>query len=71
MALRKNSLGPTGLHTDRDVAKAWEIEISCDFVVLGKVIRNKGRFLVVVPSKGNRGVVHQSVGNVLSMDIWR
>jgi hypothetical protein len=39
----------------------WQIpgilKIDCDFAVLGKVIRNKGRFLVVVPSEGGRWVV--------------
>jgi hypothetical protein len=27
------------------------LKISCNFAVLGKVIRNKGRLLVVVPSE--------------------
>jgi hypothetical protein len=33
------------------------LKISCDFAVLGKVIKNKGMFLVVVSSEGDRRVV--------------
>jgi hypothetical protein len=33
------------------------LKMSCDFAVLGKVIRNKGRFLVVDSSEGDLRVV--------------
>jgi hypothetical protein len=33
------------------------LKISCDFAILGSVIRNKGRGFVVVPSVGDRRVV--------------
>jgi hypothetical protein len=33
------------------------LKISCDFAVLGKVIRNRWRFLVVAPSEDDRRVV--------------
>jgi hypothetical protein len=34
--------------------KYWSLKISWDFAVLGRVIRNKARFLVAVPSEGDR-----------------
>jgi hypothetical protein len=37
--------------------KLGRLKISCDFAILGKVIRNKVRFLVVASSEGNLRVV--------------
>jgi hypothetical protein len=37
--------------------RLFRLKISCNFADLGKVIRNKGRFLVIVPSEGDRRVV--------------
>jgi hypothetical protein len=37
--------------------KLCRLKISCDFAVLYNVMRNKGRFLVVVPSESDRRVV--------------
>jgi hypothetical protein len=59
------------------------LKISCDFAVLGKVMRNNGRFLVVVLLEGDRRVVvicltlttsaqvYQSFRNVLCRAIGR
>jgi hypothetical protein len=35
----------------------FRLKISWDFAVLGKMIGNKGRFLAIVPSEGDRRVV--------------
>jgi hypothetical protein len=55
--LRKTSLVPIGIHTDENVAKVGTLKISCDFAVLGNVIRNKGRFFVFPLSEDGRRVV--------------
>jgi hypothetical protein len=59
------------------------LKISWDFVVLGRVIRYKGRFLDVVPSEGDRREViclmlivsnprvNQSFRNILRWGIGR
>jgi hypothetical protein len=44
------------LHPDCDVAEAFQQKISSDFDFLGKVIRKRGRLLVVDPSEGDRRV---------------
>jgi hypothetical protein len=36
--------------------RLWSLNISCDFAVLGKVIRKKGRFVLVTPSEVDRRV---------------
>jgi hypothetical protein len=38
------------------VAEDFSRKISWDFVILGKVIRKRGRFMVVDPSEGDRQV---------------
>jgi hypothetical protein len=54
MTLREATLSPVCPYPNRNVAKYWSLEISWDFAVLGRVMRNKGRFLVIVPSEGAR-----------------
>jgi hypothetical protein len=50
MTLSKASLGPIRLHLYGNVAKAGQMEDFLDFPVLGKVMRYRGRFLVVAVS---------------------
>jgi hypothetical protein len=57
VALRKSILGFVRLYPDSNVAEVRQPENSWDFAVLGKVIRNKGRLTVDVPSGGVRRVV--------------
>jgi hypothetical protein len=56
-ALRKTILSSTYLHSDCDAAEACRRKMSWDFVVLVKVIRKRGRFMIVDPSEGDRRVV--------------
>jgi hypothetical protein len=46
--------------------KLVSLYISCEFVVIGKVIRKRGRFTVVVPSEGDRRVVNLSLTLITS-----
>jgi hypothetical protein len=57
MTLNKASLSPIRLYLDGNVTKAWNIEVSCDFAVLGKVMSNKGRFLVVASWENDQSMV--------------
>jgi hypothetical protein len=52
MAPRKTILSCARLHHDRDVAAVCSRKISWVFAVLGKVIRRRGRFMVVGQSDG-------------------
>jgi hypothetical protein len=54
MTLREAILSPVCLHTNGNMAKVLELEDSWDLAFLGRVMRNKGRFLVVVSSVADR-----------------
>jgi hypothetical protein len=57
MDLRKTILSSICLHPDCDVAEGLQSENFLGFLGLGKVIRKRGRFMVVDPSEGDRRVV--------------
>jgi hypothetical protein len=57
VTLRETSLGLVSLFPDCNIVTARQCEYLMDFDALGKVIRNRGIFTVVVPSAGGRRVV--------------
>jgi hypothetical protein len=57
VALSKAVMGSVGLHPDRNVAEAWQTENFWDFAALGKVMRKRGRFVILGSSGDGRQVV--------------
>jgi hypothetical protein len=56
VALRKGVLRFVGLYLDGNVAESGHLNRSWDFFVFGRVTRNKGRVICVVPSEDLRAV---------------
>jgi hypothetical protein len=54
VALCKGVLGFVGLHLNGNVQRLDNLNRSWDFVVLGRVTRNKGKVICVVPSEDPR-----------------
>jgi hypothetical protein len=57
VTLRKITLCPVSLNPDGNVANALQLEISWDFAMRGRVIRKRGRCLVILSSEGDERVV--------------
>jgi hypothetical protein len=61
LALRKAILCATCLYLDCNVAEGFNRKISWDFAILGKMMRNRGKFLIGVASDGDRNFLNPNL----------